>query len=243
MQNKSVIITGASRGIGRALALKFASGNWNVTAACASNAEKLGSVRSLVETYGVGYLTYVGDLSKPENVDSLFAQSYNAYGCPDLLINNAGISAVGLFQDMSFDEWTKIVDCNLTSTFLCSQHAVQQMLQKKRGKIINISSVWGCVGASCEAAYSATKGAMNAMTMSLGKELAQSNIQVNAIACGIIDTDMNSYFSSEEITDIVKGVPVNRMASPKEVADFTYRLAYAGPYLTGQVIKFDGGWV
>ena len=127
--------------------------------------------------------------------------------------------------------------------FLCTRQALPYMLKQKSGSIINISSVWGCVGASCETAYSASKGAVNALTMALAKELAPSGIAVNAIACGAMDTDMNACFSREERAAIAEEIPAGRFGTPKEVADLTFSLACQTSYLTGQIIRLDGGWI
>lgn len=162
---------------------------------------------------------------------------------PYILVNNAGISYTGLLQDMTPEDWEHIIHTNLSSVFYCSKLAIPMMLRRKAGKIINISSVWGCTGASTEVAYSATKGGVNSFTTALAKELAPSNIQVNAVACGIIDTDMNSFLSKEEIESITEEIPACRLGTSEEVAEFIYQLAESGNYLTGQIIKFDGGWI
>ena len=136
-----------------------------------------------------------------------------------------------------------LINTNLNSIFNCCHLAVPSMISKKAGKIINISSVWGCVGASCEVAYSATKGAVNSFTKALAKELAPSNIQVNAIACGAIDTDMNRCFSEEEIRMLEEEIPCGRMGRADEVADLVFDLCKGHTFLSGQVIKFDGAWI
>jgi 3-oxoacyl-[acyl-carrier protein] reductase len=173
-----------------------------------------------------------------EEVEALFA------GIPslDVLINNAGISYVGLLTDMSPTEWHKVMHTNLDACFYTSKLAVPLMLQNHSGRIINISSVWGNVGASMEVAYSASKGGANTFTKALAKELAPSNIQVNAIACGLIDTDMNKCFSPEDLEAVTAEIPADRMGSPEEIAKLTYQLATAPTYLTGQIITIDGGW-
>ena len=162
---------------------------------------------------------------------------------PDLVINNAGISYIGLLQDMAPEEWDRIVRTNLTSVFNCSKLAIPHMLEQKSGKILNISSVWGNVGASCEVAYSATKGGINSFTRALAKELAPSNVQVNAVACGAIDTDMNHFLEKEELEALKEEIPAGRLAKPEEVAQLLLQLARSDSYLTGQIIGFDGGWI
>ena len=165
------------------------------------------------------------------------------FGGVDILINNAGISIIGLFQDLSRADWMRLMDTNVGSVYNCCHFAIPHMVHEKCGKIINISSVWGIAGASCEAAYSASKGAVNALTRALAKELAPSNIQVNAIACGVIDTDMNGFLSVEERTALEAEIPAGRFAQPEEVAEAVLQVIKMPTYLTGQVISMDGGYI
>ena len=161
----------------------------------------------------------------------------------DIIINNAGISYTGLVTDMSLLDWNQIISINLTSTFLICKKLLPSMIRNKSGKIINISSVWGNVGASTEVAYSTTKGGLNSFTKALAKELAPSKIQVNAIACGLIDTNMNACFSEEDLQNVVAEIPADRMGQPEEVAILCMQLVQAPEYLTGQIISLDGGWM
>ena len=165
------------------------------------------------------------------------------FGNVDILINNAGISMIGLFQDMTRDEWERIINTNLGSLYNCCHFAIPDMVKNKCGKIINISSVWGIAGASCEVAYSASKGGVNALTRALAKELAPSNIQVNAIACGAIDTDMNHFLSDDELTSLTDEIPAGRLGTPDEVGNLVRSLCDGSSYLTGQIIQLDGGWI
>ena len=167
----------------------------------------------------------------------------DTFGGIDVLINNAGIASIGLLTDMDIEDWNRILSTNLTSVFSTCRCAVPCMVHNKQGKIINISSVWGIVGASCEVAYSACKGGVNAFTRALAKELAPSNIQVNAIACGVIDTDMNACFSPEERRELEDEIPAGRYGTPEDVAELAFSLAAGHSYLTGQVITLDGGWI
>ena len=160
-----------------------------------------------------------------------------------MLVNNAGISYVGLLTDMSNQDWDHILHTNLSSVFYCSRAAIPHMVFQKSGKIINISSMWGRTGASCEAAYSATKAGVNGLTMALAKELAPSNIQVNAIACGVIDTEMNACFTDEERSILREEIPAGRFGTPEEVAALVLDLARQHTYLTGQIIGLDGGYI
>ncbi len=150
---------------------------------------------------------------------------------------------MGLLEDMTIEEWNNVINTNLTSVFNCSKLAIPYMVNNKSGKIINISSVWGICGASCEVAYSASKGGVNAFTKALGKELAPSNIQVNAIACGVIDTSMNRFLEEDDRASLIEEIPADRIAKPEEVANFVYDLSVGHSYLTSQVIQFDGGWM
>ena len=158
------------------------------------------------------------------------------------MVNNAGVSHIGLLSDLSLDEWNLLIQTNLTSVFCCCKHAVPNMVRNQYGRIINISSVWGIAGASCEVAYSASKGGVNAFTKALAKELAPSNISVNAIACGVVDTRMNQHFSTEEQQKLAEEIPAGRFGTPKETAQLAAFLASAPAYLTGQIISLDGGW-
>ena len=161
----------------------------------------------------------------------------------DVLVNNAGISHFGLLSDMSDEEWQTVMDTNLSSAFYCCREAIPYMISKKQGRIINISSMWGVAGASCEAAYSASKAGLNGLTQSLAKELAPSNIQVNAIACGVIDTEMNARLNEEEQNALKEEIPAGRFGTPEEVAKLALLLAEAPAYLTGQIIRMDGGLI
>lgn len=240
---KTAVITGASRGIGYACALKLAGMGYNIAVNCHKNSCLLDRLEEETRKYNIKCIKHTGDIGIFENASSFFKTIEEEAGLPDVLINNAGVSYIGLLQDMLPDEWDYLMRTNLNSVFNCSKLVIPLMLKRKSGKIINISSVWGCTGASAEVAYSASKGGINAFTMALAKELAPSNIQVNAIACGIIDTDMNKSFSKEEIDAIKEEIPACRIGTPGEVAGLVSQLAESGSYLTGQVIKLDGGWI
>lgn len=239
---KTAFITGASRGIGAAVAEELAAAGYHL-ALVARNRELLTKKgRELQETYHVTCICLCGDVGEPDFVAEAFERVREAFGQVDVLVNNTGISHIGLLSDMSLEQWNRVMDTNLTSVFLCCRQAIPGMVARRQGRIINISSVWGNVGASCEAAYSASKGGMNALTKALGKELAPSGIAVNAIACGVVDTDMNRCFSEEERKALMEEIPAGRFAEPKEAAQLVRALAEAPPYLTGQVITMDGGW-
>ena len=243
MARKTVLVTGASRGIGKAIAVKFAKKGYNVVISCVRREEQLLQTKKEIESFQVSCLSYLGDMGVAENCAELFKKIRKQFGGLDVLVNNAGISYIGLLQDMKPEDWELILRTNLTSVFNCCKLAIPMMLEKKQGKIINISSVWGVCGASCEAAYSATKGGVNALTKALAKELAPSIIQVNAIACGAIDTEMNHFLDDEELIGLIEEIPAGRLGRAEEVADLAYHLGYKENYLTGQVIGLDGGWV
>ncbi len=241
--NQTVLITGASRGIGRAIATRFAKEGCSLVINCSKSPEELYRLKEELESiYHVSVLADVGDVGDIIYITTLFEKIQVQFSSLDIVINNAGISHVGLLHQMTDKEWQKVINTNLNSVFYTSRAAIPGMLKKKAGKIINISSVWGNVGASCEVAYSASKGAVNSFTKALAKELAPSNIQVNAIACGCIDTTMNACFSEEERLTLAEEIPAGRFGTPEEVAELVFSLATGHHYLTGQILTFDGGW-
>lgn len=243
MSNKFAAVTGASRGIGRAIALRYAKEGYNVAFCCRHESPEFNEVKQKIAACGVRQIAYVGDMGNAADADGFFRQIRQEFGALDILVNNAGISQIGLLQDIRPEEWNQIISCNLNSVFYCSQHAIRLMLPVKSGKILSISSVWGCVGASTEVAYSTTKGGVNAFTKALAKELAPSGIQVNAIACGLIDTEMNAFLSPEEKMKLSEEIPAGRPGTPEEVAELAWQINQKNDYLTGQVIIFDGGWI
>lgn len=237
--NKTALITGASRGIGKAIARELAGQGYNLILTCITNIDLLKELAiELTAQYPISCRTIQADMGNYTNVEAIFQYLDSL----DVLVNNAGISYVGLLSDMTEEDWHRVMHANLDACFYTSKFAIPLMLQKHSGKIINISSVWGNVGASMEVAYSASKGGVNSFTKALAKELAPSNIQVNAIACGIIDTDMNKCFSEEDLDAVKAEIPADRLGSPAEVAKLVAQLAEAPEYLTGQIITIDGGW-
>lgn len=241
---KTAFISGASHGIGKAIAKKLASQGCGLALNCKNSRHALEKLsRELEEAYGVPVLPLVGDVSDYEAVSRMFVQAGEQLGGLDFLINNAGISQVGLLSELSVQDWHTVIETNLSSVFYCCKLAVPDMVRKKSGKILNISSVWGETGASCEAAYAASKGGVNALTKALAKELAPSGIQVNAIACGCIDTRMNACFSPQERAELEYEIPSGRYGTPEETAELAWMLLAGNDYLTGQIIRFDGGWI
>ena len=228
---KVCVITGGSSGIGKYTAIELVRRGYTVYALS----------RHAGDAAGVRYLT--ADVTCDADIRAAVDTVLRECGRIDLLINNAGISYVGLLQDMSDDEWTAIVNSNLSSVFYNCRAVIPTMLAQQYGKIINITSVWGEIGASTEVAYSATKGGVCAFTKALAKELGPSHITVNAVSCGFIDTRMNGQLSDDERSSLFEEIPVGRPASAEETADFIVQVAQSGEYLTGQVLRFDGGWI
>lgn len=244
MNEKTVLITGASRGIGKACARIFARSGFRLVLTCHKNRLQLEQLKTELEKeYGAPCLISAGDAGEEDYVDALFYELEHFSDTLDVLINNAGIAHMGLLQDMTLDEWEQVIRTNLTSQFLCCRRAIPLMLKRHSGSIVNVSSVWGNVGASCEVAYSAAKSGVNGLTRALAKELAPSGIRVNAAAFGAIDTSMNQFLSPQEKQSLTEEIPLGRFGTPGEAAALLYDLAVNHPYLTGQVITMDGGWI
>ena len=237
--NKTALITGASRGIGKATAEVFAQAGFHLTLTCRDSMDELNSFsKRLQEKYRIPCLPLQADMGCEKDVENIFSHLQTL----DVLINNAGMSHMGLLTDMTSEQWHRIMAVNLDSCFYTCRSAIPLMLQKHQGRIINVSSVWGAQGASMEVAYSASKGGMNAFTKALAKELAPSNIQVNAVACGVIDTAMNNCLSPDALMQLAAEIPADRLGAPEEAARLILQLAQAPDYLTGQIITLDGGW-
>ena len=228
---KKVLITGASRGIGRAAALMFHENGYDVIA----NYNKT----EITDLEKIGIRSVKADVSDFEQVRHMF----DKIGGVDILLNNAGIAMQKMLCDTTPQDWDKIFGTNMTGMYNTVKCAMDYMVNQKYGKIINISSMWGTVGASCEVAYSATKSGIHGLTRALAKELAPSNIQVNAIACGVIDTEMNGRLNEEERQDLMDEIPSGRFAAPEEVAELALKLTDTPAYMTGQIIGIDGGFI
>jgi 3-oxoacyl-[acyl-carrier protein] reductase len=239
-QPLTALVSGASRGIGAAIAKTLAAHGCDLILTCRDTAAELTALAArLRDAHGVRVRTARCDAGDPLAVDALFAGIDRL----DILVNNAGADHIGLLQDMALAEWDRLVATNLSACFYTCRLAIPLFLRRDTGAIVNISSVWGQVGASAETAYSATKGGVNALTRALAKELAPSRIPVNAIACGFIDTAMNAGFTDSERAAIRAEIPADRFAAPAEVAAAVWQLLAMPDYLTGQIITFDGGWI
>lgn len=236
---KKALITGASRGIGEAIARKLAKEHFDLYLTCLHSEEKLHALATYLEQeYKISVGAFLCDASSPKEVEKLFRHIPSL----DVLVNNAGISYYGLLSEMSVELWRQVIDTNLSSLFYTSRKAIPLMLKKHRGQIINISSVWGGCGSSMEVAYSASKGGVDSFTKALAKELAPSGIQVNAVACGLINTEMNLRLSENERRALIDGIPADRMGNAAEVAQMIWAVLSMPTYATGQVFTIDGGW-
>lgn len=239
--NKVVVVTGGSRGIGAQIVKTLANENYKVVLNYNNSKEQAEKIQQELLEQGKEIEIIKADVSKKEEAEKLIQFAINKFNKIDILINNAGISQEGLFTDVTEEEWQKIINTNLNSVFYCNQQALKYMIQEQQGCIINISSIWGETGASCEVAYSTTKAAINGMTKALAKEVGPSNIRVNAIAPGIIDTDMNKNLTIEERKQIKEQIPLNRIGKAIDIAKCVKWLI-EDEYTTGQIISINGGW-
>ena len=234
---KVILVTGASRGIGNNIARSLAHENIVI-----ANYNKSEEQAKELEKQNTNIEIFKADVSKRNEVQNMVQEIIKKYGKIDVLINNAGISENKLFTNVTDEDWNRMINTNLYSAFCVSQEVIPYMIHEKNGCIINISSIWGVTGAAMEVAYSTSKAGIIGLTKSLAKELGPSNIRVNAIAPGIIDTSMNNKFSEEEINDIKEEIPLERVGKPEEITKCIEWLLEDN-YTTGQVISINGGWV
>ena len=239
---KVAIVTGASRGIGREIAKSLAKHNIKVIANYNNSEEKANELKKELEAEGIIIDIVKADVSKREEIKNLVQYALENYGKIDILINNAGISEYKLFTDETDEDWNKVINTNLYSVFATSQEVIPNMIKNKNGCIINISSVWGMVGASMEVLYSVSKAGIDGLTKSLAKELGPSNIRVNAIAPGIVDTDMCKNFTKEELKSITEEIPLERIGKVEDISKCINWLINDN-YTTGQIISINGGWI
>ena len=236
------IVTGASRGIGREIAKSLAKQNIKVIANYNNSEEKAIELKKELEAEGIEIDIVKADVSKREEIKNLVKYAIENYGKIDILINNAGISEYKLFTDETDEDWNKVINTNLYSAFAVSQEVIPNMIKNKNGCIINISSVWGMVGASMEVLYSVSKAGIDGLTKALAKELGPSNIRVNAIAPGIVDTDMCKNFTEEEIENIKEEIQLERIGKVEDISKCINWLINDN-YTTGQIISINGGWI
>ncbi len=238
---KVAIVTGASRGIGKEIAKQLARNGIKVIANYNKSEKQAYELKKELEKENIEIEIAKADVSKREQVKDLIKNVLEKYDRIDILINNAGISDYKLFTDVTDEDWNRIINTNLYSAFVMSQEVGKIMINQKKGCIINISSIWGEVGASLEVIYSISKAGMNGMTKALAKELGPSNIRVNAIAPGIIKTEMNERFSDEELKQLKEEIPLERLGKTEDIAKCALWLVNDS-YTTGQIISVNGGW-
>ena len=235
---KKVIVTGGSRGIGRACVELFSENGCAVAFIYCSNDDAADECSESTGAYAIK-----ADLSDPDEVEWAYNKAVEYLGGVDVLVNNAGISESGLITDMTDDTWMKVINTNLSSAFYMSRAVTHDLVRQQSGSIVNIGSVWGRCGASCEAAYSASKAGLRGLTLSLAKELGPSGIRVNCVEPGVIDTDMNACYDDDDMAELCEQTPLYRIGDPSEVAEVVYFLASEkASFITGQLIGVDGGF-
>ena len=234
---KVVLVTGGAKGIGAAIVEELAKLDYRVIVNYKTSQKQAEELRDRLNNVEI----YQADLTKKEEEEKMVEHIISKYGKIDVLVNNAGISQIKPFAEVEENDWDKMINNNLKSVYLTTKSVIHNMIQNKSGSIINISSIWGINGASCEVHYSAAKAGIIGMTKALAKEMALSNIKVNAVAPGIIDTDMTSELGKKDIEEIEKEIPLGRIGKPEEVAKVV-KFLIESTYITGQVISVDGGW-
>lgn len=239
---KTIIVTGGSRGIGKCLVENFAKDGYNVVLNYNKSEKSANQIKQKLADEGYSIEIFKADISKKDEVKKLVEFTLNKFENIDVLINNAGVARIHLFTDVTEEEWDEIMNTNLKSAFFTTQEVLPNMIHRKKGCIINISSVWGMVGASCETVYSASKAGINGLTKALAKELGPSNIRVNAIAPGIIDTEMNSNVDEKIKKELEKEIPLGRIGKTEDIYKCAKWLV-EDSYTTGQIISPNGGWI
>ncbi len=241
---KNVLVTGASRGIGRAIAIELAKNGSNIAISYANNEAKAKEVVDEIKGYGVKAIAIKADVSKEEDILNLLKLVEEDIGTIDILVNNAGINRDNLLMRMSTEDWDKVIDTNLKGVYLCTKAVIRDMIRKKAGKIINIASIAGVAGNFGQTNYSASKAGVIGFTKSLAKELASRGINVNAVAPGLIETDMTLALKEDIKSSLVKNIPMGRLGTVEDVANIVVFLASEkSNYITGQVINVDGGMI
>ena len=238
---KTALITGGTKGIGQAIALAFLQRGYEVV--LNYNSDQQAAIATQEEFNIQGYCPILlrADVSDELQVKNMFKEFFSIYGKLDVLVNNAGISKVKVIQDTTVGDWDKVFAVNAKSAFLCSREVANKMIFAGGGSIVNVASVWGEVGASCEVAYSASKGAVIAFTKALAKELAPSNVRVNCVSPGVIDTAMNSHLTDDEMRELVEEIPAGRIGLPSDVGEAVAFIA-ENSYITGEILSVGGGF-
>ena len=241
---KTVLITGGSRGIGRASAQLFARQGWNVAVNYLHSQQAALDLAAGLTSEGYQVMVCQADVANREQVTAMVQEVQERFGSIEVLINNAGIAQQKLFTDITPEDWDAMLDVNVKGIFNCCQAVVPGMISRKRGKIINLASIWGLTGASCEVHYSTAKAAVIGFTKALARELGPSNIQVNCVAPGIIDTDMNASLLEDDRCRLIEATPLMRLGTPQDIAYALLFLASEqADFLTGQVLSPNGGFV
>ena len=242
--SKTVVITGASKGIGANMAIRFAEKGYNVVMNYNNSVQSALILQRSLKESGYSVIAYKANVKNRLEVDLMIKEAIYRFGSIDVLINNAGISNQSLITDLSEQDWNDIIGVNLTGVFNCTQAVLLHMINQKSGKIINISSMWGEVGASCEVAYSASKAGVIGFTKALAKEVGPSGITVNCITPGLIETSMNQELTVDDISAIVESTPIGRIGSTEDVATAALFLASdESQFITGQILGVNGGLV
>ena len=240
MSEKLALVTGASRGIGKACAIELAKAGYDVIINYAGNVDAANKTVEEIKTLGVDAAAYKFDVSNPEEVNAGIAEIIEKYGRIDILVNNAGITRDGLFMRMSEENWNAVINTNLSSAFYVSQPVVKVMMKQRSGAIVNMASVVGVSGNAGQANYSAAKAGLIGLTKTLAKELGSRGIRVNAVAPGFINTDMTKDLDTSKFTDFI---PLKRLGEPEDIAKAVKFLAVDAQYVTGQVLEVDGGLI
>ena len=238
-------MTGASGGIGKAIAKKFIENGYFVIGQYNSNKDSIDCFYDLLKEQGKSdyFYSIKADLSKTEDIENMMANVFKSFNSIDVLVNNAGVSLTKLITDTTENDWDKVFNINVKSAYLITNKVLKSMINKQSGKIINIASMWGLVGSSMEVCYSASKASLIGFTKALAKEVGPSNINVNCVCPGVIDTAMNSHLTKEDLDSLASETPLNRIGTAEEVADLVYFLASENSkFITGQVISCDGGF-
>lgn len=241
--SKTVVITGGAGGIGSATAELFAKNGYNTVIGYNTSKTEAEALCLRLREQGCNVSVFKADVSDPKEAENLIAFAIKAYGGVDLLVNNAGIAQQKLFTDITNEDWDKMIVTDLSSVFYCCRAAVRHFVSRKSGSIVNVSSMWGVTGASCEVHYSAAKAGVIGLTKALAKELGPSNIRVNCIAPGAVDTKMNASVEKSAMETIAEETPLCRIGTPDEIAQAIYFLGNGGSFITGQVLGVNGGLV